>query len=225
MSVAARLTPMETTRLVTEAMGTGLLDTMPYATSCSQLPGLRPWPQQEKLPVWSRCPVCGLGPNKRSSQSGPRLPLQAGRHTPPHLEPWLPCSVGCPRDFPSAASSPCMGCLYSWPCSAGCGPAQADITPFSLPLCRGGLHPCSGRDSGGAGRGHHLHHSFPRGGHRTEIHPPRVLHLLQAAVSSSCCHPVARECKPLATSPPLSPILTNPQGRLPWIWVPFFPGY
>ena len=39
--------------------GTGLLDTMPYATSCSQLPGLRPWPQQEKLPVWFPTPTPG----------------------------------------------------------------------------------------------------------------------------------------------------------------------
>ena len=58
-STAAQRTPLETTRWGVEATGTGLLATTPSAMSCSSLPGLRPWHQRERLPVWYPTPNPG----------------------------------------------------------------------------------------------------------------------------------------------------------------------
>ena len=58
-SVGARRIPLETTRWGVEATGTGLPATTLSVTSCSSLPGLRPWHQRERLPVWCLTPTPG----------------------------------------------------------------------------------------------------------------------------------------------------------------------
>ena len=76
-------------------------------------------PQRHLRRPVPRCPVCGLGTNERGSQCGTRLPIQASRHTPPHLELWSPRSIGRHRHLPSPAADPARSCLHPWPRPAG----------------------------------------------------------------------------------------------------------
>ena len=99
-SATAQRTPLETTRWGVEATGTGLLATTPSATSCSSLPGLRPWHQRERLPVWYPTP----NPGWQTYSSPPRA-MVAPRHW---TSPSSPLSSSRPcTQLPPPLATPC----------------------------------------------------------------------------------------------------------------------